>query len=210
MACGGTDTGDNGGEEIALLLPERRRAVMHQGHAVLQGEAADAVRRLRTRMIYQNAQAGLGAAADAGTGRDQSGGERLVLDPVDGKAAAGNVAKAKAANIPVISYDRLILGTPTSTTTCRSTMQRSRASGNALLTALGTKDQRAAAGCRRWLPGRRRHGCRGRSSAGHLGLRVGRLPAWVSYSLLDLDLAVEDAVRALLATALALLSAGRR
>jgi D-xylose transport system substrate-binding protein len=36
----------------------------------------------------------------------------MVLDPVDSASAAGMVAKAKAANIPVISYDRLITKAP--------------------------------------------------------------------------------------------------
>jgi D-xylose transport system substrate-binding protein len=36
----------------------------------------------------------------------------LVLDPVDSASAAGMVAKAKAQNIPVISYDRLITDAP--------------------------------------------------------------------------------------------------
>jgi D-xylose transport system substrate-binding protein len=36
----------------------------------------------------------------------------MVLDPVDSASAAGMVAKAKAANIPVISYDRLITDAP--------------------------------------------------------------------------------------------------
>ena len=33
----------------------------------------------------------------------------LVLDPVDSASAAAIVTKANAANVPVISYDRLIL-----------------------------------------------------------------------------------------------------
>jgi D-xylose transport system substrate-binding protein len=36
----------------------------------------------------------------------------MVLDPVDSASAAGMVAKAKAAQIPVISYDRLITDAP--------------------------------------------------------------------------------------------------
>jgi D-xylose transport system substrate-binding protein len=36
----------------------------------------------------------------------------MVLDPVDSASASGMVAKAKAANIPVISYDRLITDAP--------------------------------------------------------------------------------------------------
>ena len=36
----------------------------------------------------------------------------IVLDPVDSASASGMVAKAKAQNIPVISYDRLITDAP--------------------------------------------------------------------------------------------------
>ena len=34
----------------------------------------------------------------------------LVLDPVDGKAAASVVASAKSQGVPVVAYDRFIAG----------------------------------------------------------------------------------------------------
>ena len=52
------------------------------------------------------------------------GAEVLVLDPVDGAAAGAIVTQANAADVPVISYDRLIIDAE-STTTSRSTTSRS-------------------------------------------------------------------------------------
>jgi len=50
------DTGDNGGEEDRLLLPEATTARYDtKDMPYFQGEAADAVRRCATQMIYQNA-----------------------------------------------------------------------------------------------------------------------------------------------------------
>ena len=50
----------------------------------------------------------------------------LVLDPVDGATASAIIAKAKARQVPVISYDRLISSTrPLSITTCPLTMLQS-------------------------------------------------------------------------------------
>ena len=51
----------------------------------------------------------------------------IVLDPVDSTSAAGMVTRAKQADIPVISYDRLILDADLATTP-RSTAPRSASS----------------------------------------------------------------------------------
>jgi D-xylose transport system substrate-binding protein len=91
-------------------------------------------------MIYSNAKQDSGTQLTQAQAAITQGASVLVLDPVDGKAAAAIVAAAKAANIPVISYDRLILGTPdlnyylSFDNAAVGALQ-----GNALLTALGTK-----------------------------------------------------------------------
>ncbi len=111
MACGG---GGGGGttpaKKIALLLPESKTARYESKDrpfftAKLQALCPSC------QLIYSNAN------QDAPTQQTQAeaaltnGANVLVLDPVDGAAAAAIVAKAKAKNVPVVSYDRLILGT---------------------------------------------------------------------------------------------------
>lgn len=110
MACGGNGGGTTAGKRIALLLPEATTARydtkdMPYFRDKLKQLCADCV------LDYSNAK------QDAPTQQTQAeaaitkGASVIVLDPVDGAAAAAIVAKAKAANIPVISYDRLILNT---------------------------------------------------------------------------------------------------
>lgn len=109
---GGSGSSGSGGAKtgaVGLLLPESKTT---------RYEAFD--RPLFTKKLkalcpgcplkYANAN------QDAATQQSQAdsmltqGVKVLVLDPVDGKAAQSIVAKAKARNIPVISYDRLANG----------------------------------------------------------------------------------------------------
>ena len=113
MACGGSGNGGTtSAKKIALLLPESKTARYESKDrpfftAKLKSLGFDT----DADLIYSNAN------QDAPTQQTQAeaaltnGASVLVLDPVDGAAAAAIVAKAKAKNVPVISYDRLILGT---------------------------------------------------------------------------------------------------
>ena len=117
-ACGGGDddsstsgtSGSSGGSAsgtVALLLPENKTA---------RYEAEDRplfTRALRQycpdcKLIYSN------AAQDAAKQQSQAeaaitnGAKVLVLDPVDAKAAASIVTRAKQSDIGVVSYDRLV------------------------------------------------------------------------------------------------------
>ncbi len=114
MACGSTGggTGATPAKKIALLLPEATTARydtkdMPYFKAKLQALCGDCA----ANMIYSNAKQDSATQQTQAEAAITNGAKVLVLDPVDGKAAAAIVAKAKAANIPVISYDRLILGT---------------------------------------------------------------------------------------------------
>src|ERR1700704_1053695 len=103
MACGGTTNspGTTATKKIALLLPESTTARydtkdMPYFKAKLQslcGSCAD-------NMIYSNAKQDSGTQLTQAQAAITQGANVLVLDPVDGKAAAAIVAKAKAANIP--------------------------------------------------------------------------------------------------------------
>ncbi|TAN34980.1 sugar ABC transporter substrate-binding protein [bacterium] len=140
MACGGsTGGGATAGKKIALLLPESKTARYESKDRPLF-EAKLKALCSSCQIIYSNAN------QDAPTQQTQAeaaltnGASVLVLDPVDGAAAAAIVAKAKAQNVPVVSYDRLILNTPdlnyylSFDNAAVGALQ-----GNALLTALNGK-----------------------------------------------------------------------
>jgi D-xylose transport system substrate-binding protein len=101
-------TGGAKGGKIALLLPENQTARYESSDRPLF--VAD-VKALcpSCSIIYAN------AAQDASKQQSQAeaaiaqGAKVLVLDPVDGAAAAAIVSSANAKKIPVISYDRLLL-----------------------------------------------------------------------------------------------------
>src|SRR6266566_2099674 len=106
MACGGSNNGGTAAaKKIALLLPESKTARYESKDrpyfvAKLKSLGFDTDANLDAPTQQTQAEAAL-----------TNGASVLVLDPVDGAAAAAIVAKAKAKNVPVISYDRLILGT---------------------------------------------------------------------------------------------------
>ena len=118
-ACGGGDD-DNGstsggtsggggstGGTVALLLPENKTA---------RYEAQDRplfTRRLRAicpdcRLIYSNAEQDASKQQTQAEAAITNGADVLVLDPVDGKAAASIVTRAKQSDIGVVAYDRPI------------------------------------------------------------------------------------------------------
>jgi D-xylose transport system substrate-binding protein len=102
------DTGSSGGGKIGFLLPETETARYETQDKPLF-EAAVAKLCPDCEVLYQN--------ADQDTTKQQSqveamvtqGVDVIVLDPVDSTSAAGMVTRATQENIPVISYDRLIL-----------------------------------------------------------------------------------------------------
>lgn len=61
-------------------------------------------------MLYANADQDAAKQQQQAESALANGAGVLVLDPVDGKAAVSIVASANAADVPVISYDRLIAG----------------------------------------------------------------------------------------------------
>jgi D-xylose transport system substrate-binding protein len=111
-ACGGSDgAGVTLGKKIAFLLPDSQSTRYESQDlpfftAKLKSMCSDCTvdyRNAHQDAATQLTQAETSLAAGAGV---------LVLDPVDGATASAIVAKAKARNIPVISYDRLVLNTP--------------------------------------------------------------------------------------------------
>jgi D-xylose transport system substrate-binding protein len=107
---GGGGGGGGGGEsgKIALLLPESKTA-RYETH-----DKPGFERRMRElcpdcEILYSNADQDAAQQQQQAEAAVTQGAEVMVLDAVDAAAAAPLVARAKSQDIPVISYDRLIL-----------------------------------------------------------------------------------------------------
>ena len=113
MACGGNNTtsgGSGGGpvaKKIALLLPESKTARYESKDRPLFEAKIKALCSACT-IIYSNANEDSTQQQSQAEAALTNGANVLVLDAVDGAAAAAIADKAKAAKVPVISYDRLI------------------------------------------------------------------------------------------------------
>lgn len=107
-ACGAGSNGVTAGKKIALLLPGTGARYEDQDRPAF----ADKLRRLCAdcQVLYSAAKQGAEQETQAKTAITD-GASVIVLDPIDATAAAAIVADAKAANIPVISYDRMVAGT---------------------------------------------------------------------------------------------------
>ncbi|HEV1997177.1 MAG TPA: sugar ABC transporter substrate-binding protein [Candidatus Dormibacteraeota bacterium] len=142
-ACGGSSgTGSGSGgsassKKIALLLPETKTARYESKDRPLF--EAKVKELCGAQILYSNAN------QDAPTQQTQAdaaltnGANVLVLDPVDGAAAAAIATKAKTAKVPVVSYDRLILGAPVDYYISFDNAGVGKLQGQALLTALKGK-----------------------------------------------------------------------
>jgi len=115
-ACGGggnssTTSGTAGGGgtsgTVALLLPENKTARYEAEDRPL---FTSALRRFcpDCKLIYSNAEQDAAKQQSQAEAAITNGARVLVLDPVDAKAAAAIVTRAKQSNIGVVSYDRLV------------------------------------------------------------------------------------------------------
>ncbi len=96
--------------KIAFLLPENQTARYQSQDlpdfkAQLQSLGYDL-----NNLIYSNANQDAATQQQQAEAAITNGAKVLVLDPVDSAAAAAIADAAKAANVPVIAYDRLITG----------------------------------------------------------------------------------------------------
>lgn len=109
-ACGANDAAEGGDEPtIALLLPEVKTTRYENFDRPLF-EAKVKADCSECKVIYSNANS---KEADQRQQIDSAitqGADVIVLDPVDGVAAAASVKDAQESDIPVIAYDRFIEG----------------------------------------------------------------------------------------------------
>jgi D-xylose transport system substrate-binding protein len=108
-ACGGDDDdGGGGGGTIAYLLPESKTARYEtQDRPLFEAKVEDLCPDCEIQ--YSNADQDTSKQQQQVEAAVTEGVDVMVLDPVDSAAAGGLVTRAKQADIPVISYDRLIL-----------------------------------------------------------------------------------------------------
>ena len=105
-ACGGDDGGGGGGK-IALLLPESKTARYEtQDRPLFEKKVEDLCSDCE--IIYSNANQDAARQQQQAEAAITENVDVMVLDPVDSAAASVMVQRAKQADIPVISYDRLI------------------------------------------------------------------------------------------------------
>jgi D-xylose transport system substrate-binding protein len=103
--CGGGDGG--GGTKIALLLPENETPRYESDD---RPDFESSVEELcgDCEVLYNNATGDAQKQQSQAEAALTQGAEVLVVDPMDSKSAAAIAEKAKAQNVPVLSYDRLI------------------------------------------------------------------------------------------------------
>ncbi|MET9310309.1 substrate-binding domain-containing protein [Kribbella sp. NPDC003505] len=113
VACGQDDGGDDNGsgsgsaKKIALLLPESKTTRYEALDRPLFTEALKAACG-NCELLYSNADQDAAKQQQQAEAALTQGANVLVLDPVDGKAAAAVVNSAKGQNVPVVAYDRFI------------------------------------------------------------------------------------------------------
>src|SRR6202048_1835393 len=144
-ACGGSSGGGSsssssrGGKKIALLLPETKTARYESKDRPL---FTDKLKSLCSdcQVIYSNANQDAAQQQSQADAALTNGANVLVLDAVDGAAAAAIAKKAKQQKVPVISYDRLITGTDAVDYYISfDNVGVGKLQGTSLLTALGGK-----------------------------------------------------------------------
>ena len=109
-ACGSSGNGGSG-PKVALLLPESHTA-RYEAHDHPEFEAALKTACPDCDLIYNNANQDAAQQQSQMDAALTDGADVVVLDPVDSASAASMVSKASQQNVPVVSYDRLILNSP--------------------------------------------------------------------------------------------------
>jgi D-xylose transport system substrate-binding protein len=107
-SSGAASSGGAKGGKIAFLLPESKTARYETQDRPLF-EAKVKALCSSCEIVYSNADQDASKQQQQAEAALTQGVKVMVLDPVDGAAAAAIVAQANSKNVPVISYDRLLL-----------------------------------------------------------------------------------------------------
>ncbi|HEX6389465.1 MAG TPA: sugar ABC transporter substrate-binding protein [Solirubrobacteraceae bacterium] len=145
-ACGDDDDDGGGGGagtsadgksgKIALLLPETKTTRYETAdrpgfEAKVKELCADC------EIIYSNADQDAAKQQSQAEAAITSGAKVMVLDPVDSASAAAVAKRAKAAGIPVVSYDRLILNAEVDYYVSFDNVEVGKLQGQSLIEQLG-------------------------------------------------------------------------
>ncbi len=109
-SSGGTSSGQaaSGGGKIAFLLPESKTARYEtQDRPLFEAKVKELCSGCQ--VVYSNADQDPAKQQQQAEAALTQGVKVMVLDPVDGAAAAAIVNQANSKKVPVISYDRLLL-----------------------------------------------------------------------------------------------------
>src|ERR687885_780558 len=105
---GGQSSGGGKGGKIAFLLPESKTARYEtQDRPLFEKKVKELCSGCQ--IVYSNADQDASKQQQQAEAALTQGVKVMVLDPVDGAAAAAIVNQANQKNVPVISYDRLLL-----------------------------------------------------------------------------------------------------
>jgi D-xylose transport system substrate-binding protein len=139
-ACGSSSSSGGGsaaGKKIALLLPETKTARYESKDRPLFTQAVKD--KCGADVLYSNANQDAPTQANQADAALTNGANVMVLDAVDGAAAATIATKAKAQKVPVVSYDRLVLNAPVDYYISFDNAGVGKLQGTALVSALGGK-----------------------------------------------------------------------
>ena len=130
-----------GGKKIALLLPESKTSRYEtQDRPLFEAKVKELCSDCS--IIYSNADQDATKQQSQAEAALTNGAKVLVLDAVDGAAAAAIAERARSEKVPVISYDRLILNTDAGDYYISFDNQKvGELQGTALLQALSGKPQ---------------------------------------------------------------------
>jgi len=141
IGCGSDDNGGGGGGgTIALLLPENHTP---RYEARDRPEFTAKVKDLCSdcKIIYSNAEQDASKQQSQGEAALTQGAKVLVLDPVDAGSAGAIVSKAKAQNVPVVSYDRLITNSDVDYYVSYDNVEVGKLQGNSLIKGLKAQNK---------------------------------------------------------------------
>jgi D-xylose transport system substrate-binding protein len=140
VGCGGGGDNGGGGKTIALLLPENHTPRYESRDrpefvASVKNACSDC------KVLYSNAVQDASKQQSQAEAALTQGADVLVVDAVDAGSAGAIVTKAKAQDVPVVSYDRLITNSDINNYVSYENVQVGKLQGQTLITGLKAQNK---------------------------------------------------------------------